>query len=621
MKTRPLLLGLVVPITTALIAPAHAHSGSGISIVGPVVDQAQQLLPATVPVNEIIFLLAAFLLAIHVFLRLHQNFSLRIRTRLLGGLMITVLALGIVAYAQPSHEVSISPPVRFTFFFGGDTGYYSGSLTGSTSSNRLIQPDFFLDLGDISYNGTTNGNPPTGNEADWCNFIKTNVQDRLGNPNFPYVFVTGNHEDGNPLTPFKDGYIDAFIGNNCLPLSAFNSQSTAGNGYINFIGSGLCTESTTCYGKEGYFDYPASNPVARFITITVADTVGNSTVPTANVNFNYCPLSVCGNQKMDDHWNWLTGIVFSAKNAGLWTFVAFHKPCLSPDLATGCEGNGNYGPTQDNLHNPNCQLETYLISHGVDVLLNAHSHAYARSKQLTCIGPTEPPSDSTVGITYSPSCVVNDGSTGVYTRGAGTVEVIQGVFSQRGEELNFSRADMNYFAKAMSARGTIDTSKPGTLNDCCWVYGSPVNMTSGNGVGMITVNATQISFTFLPSVYSHTVAGASKFADSFVIRSPSNSTNSTSPPGRSSLLLLESSIAAAILAVAVVSIFFVRRRKKGHDGQSPPVSQVATLKQKLPSIRIGMVSLRNPALRYSDAFWKWRSMLKPIISPRDRVFG
>src|SRR5207244_5940848 len=96
--------------------------------------------------------------------------------------------------------------------------------------------------------------------------------------------ITGNHEDGHAtLDGTNDGYIDAFIGDNCLPLSAFNSQSTAGNGYVNFIGSGLCTESTTCYGKEGYFDYPASDPIARIITLTVADTVGN--VSSTRVNY------------------------------------------------------------------------------------------------------------------------------------------------------------------------------------------------------------------------------------------------------------------------------------------------------------------------------------------------
>jgi hypothetical protein len=514
--------------------------------------------------------------------------------------MIAILALGMAAYALPSHEVSVTPPVSFTFFFGGDTGYYSGSLTGSMLSNRLIQPDFFLDLGDIGYNGTTNSHPPTGNEVDWCNFIKANVHNRLGNPNFPYVFVTGNHEDGNPdpANRYRDGYIDAFVGNNCLPLSAFNSQSTAGNGYINFIGSGLCTESTTCYGKEGYFDYPASNPIARFITITVADTVGNSTDPNANVNFNYCPLSVCGNQKMNDHWNWLTDVVSSAKNAGLWTFVAFHKPCLSPDLATSCEGNGDY-----NRHNPNYQLETYLVSHGVDVLLNAHSHAYARSKQLTCLGPTEPPDASTVGITYSPSCVVNDGSSSVYTRGAGTVEVIQGVFSQRSEELNFSRADINYFAKAMSSRGSIDTSRPGTLNDCCWAYGSPVNMTSGNGVGMMTVNSTQISFSFLPSVYSHTVAGASKFADSFAIRSPNNPTKSTTP-NELLPLIIESSIAAVIGVVAIDAALIFRRRKRNRNSQVPAFSRPALAKRRYSLLCLGAGWLKILIFCCSSAFWK-----------------
>jgi hypothetical protein len=587
MKTRPvLLLGLVIPIIMALIAPpAHAHAGAGVSIVGSVVYQTQQSSSAAIPVSEIIFLLAAFPLAIHLLSRLHKNLSFRIRTRLLGGLMITVLALGIVAYAQPSHEVSITPPVSFTFYFGGDTGYYSGSLTGSTASNRLIQPDFFLDLGDISYNGTSNGHPPTGNEVDWCNFIKANVQNRLGNQNFPYVFVTGNHEDGNPLTPFRDGYIDAFIGNNCLPLSAFNSQSTAGNGYINFIGSGLCTESTTCYGKEGYFDYPASNPIARIITITVADTVGNSTDPTANVNFNFCP-SLCNNTRMETHWNWLTGVVSSAKNAGLWTFVAFHKPCLSPDLATGCEGNGNY-----NGHNPNYQLETYLISHGVDVLLNAHSHAYARSKQLTCLGPTEPPSDSRVDITYSQSCVANDGSSGVYTRGAGTVEVIQGAFSQRSEQLNFSRADINYFAKAMSARGTIDTSKPGTMNDCCWVYGSPRNLTSGNGVGMMTVNTTQISFNFLSSIHSHDVAGATQFTDSFAIKTPSNPPKS-STPNELLPLIIESSIAAVVGVVAVDAALIFRRRRRNHNSRVPAFSRTASGKQRWSLLCLGPGSLK-----------------------------
>jgi hypothetical protein len=494
--------------------------------------------------------------------------------------MIVILGLGVVGYAAPSHEVSVTTPVSFTFYFGGDTGYYSGSLVPSNSSNRLIQPDFFLDLGDISYNGTTNGNPSTGNEADWCNFIRANVQNRLSNSGFqynlPYVLVTGNHDDGNPVTPQRDGYIDAFIANNCMPLSAFNSTATAGNGYINFVGSGLCTESTTCYGKEGYFDYPAANPIARIITITVADSVGNSTIPAANVNFNYCPLSVCGMANLDRHWTWLTSVISAAKQLGMWIIVAFHKPCLSPDLTTGCEGNG-----MPNGHNPNYQLESYLMSHGVDVLLNGHVHVYARSKQLTCLGSEEPVSGSTVGIRYDPTCVANDGSSGVYTRGKGTIEVIQGVFSQRDEQLNFSRPDINYFAKAMSARGTLNI----TPADCCWVNGNPMDMASGNGVGMMTVNATQVSFTWVPSVFSHNTQSSSKFSDSFVIGPQGNPTNNTSPPPKNTSppfdwsLTLLTSVAAAILAIIVLTVLLVRRRSKTIDSQGPHPSQTKMLRR------------------------------------------
>ena len=490
--------------------------------------------------------------------------------------MIAVLILGMADGLVPAHGVSVTPPVSFTFYFGGDTGYYSGNFSESMKSHQLVKPDFFLNLGDISYNGTSNGNSPTGNEVDWCNFIKANVQNRLGNPNYPYVMITGNHEDGHAtLDGTNDGYIDAFIGDNCLPLSAFNSQSTAGNGYVNFIGSGLCTESTTCYGKEGYFDYPASNPIARIITITVADTVGN--VSSTSVNYNYCPLSVCshnitspspGELVMDAHWNWLTGVVSAAKNAGLWIIVAFHKPCLVPDLLEGCEGNGSY-----NGHNPNYQLETYLMSHGVDALLTGHAHIHARSKQLTCLGPTEPPSDSKVNITYSQSCVANDGSSGVYNRGAGTVQIIEGVFSQRNDQLNFSRSDINYFAEAMSARGCCWQNGNGVGNVCCWQYGNAMDLTAGNGLGMMTVNATQISYKFLPSpTPSHTVAGASKFTDSFVIKSPSNPTDGRSPPGGLSPLILGALVATAMGAIALVIVTISRRRKTSDQNPNKPLA-------------------------------------------------
>jgi hypothetical protein len=98
------------------------------------------------------------------------------------------------------------------------------------------------------------------------------------------------------------------------------------------------------------------------------------------------------------------------------------------------------------------------------------------------------------------------------------------------------------------------------------VYGRPMNMTSGNGVGMMTVNATQISFNFLSSIYSHNVAGATQFTDSFAIRSPSHPPKSTTP-NELLPLIVESSIVAVIGVVAVDAALVVRRRKRTRNSK------------------------------------------------------
>src|SRR5206468_12223425 len=107
-----------------------------------------------------------------------------------------------------------------TFAFAGDTGPYgassssgqigTGSFVNSAASLQALHPglSFFVYVGHISYNGTSNGLPPTANQVLWCNFVKTNIQPNLGS-NFPWIQVVGNHEDGNS-TFAKEGYIDAF---------------------------------------------------------------------------------------------------------------------------------------------------------------------------------------------------------------------------------------------------------------------------------------------------------------------------------------------------------------------------------------------------------------------------
>ncbi len=476
--------------------------------------------------------------------------------------VVLVLLVGLGPFPVKSAS---STNVQFSFAFGGDTGQYgssygtavngTGSFFDTAASLQALPPglSFFVDDGDISYNGTSNGFPPTGNEVLWCNFVKTNIQANLGS-NFPWIQVVGNHEDGN--SPFaRDGYIDAFTAPNCLP------KPTG----IDFVPSTVgCPDAsllTGCYGREGYWDYPPASPVARFIMIAGAEKVGVGNVTTA---YSYCPLNVCGNLNFDRRWSWLKTTIDSAKAQGEWVVVFDHKPCLSPDTATACEGNGTF-----NNHNPGAQKWNLFFSEGVDLVINGHAHVYARSNQLSCDGPSEPWTSLPSNVTYSSSCVVNNGSSNVYTRGHGLINVINGVFSQIDGQLNFTRPDIQYFANAMSARVTPTVSP----SDCCWINGSAIDMNSGIGFGEVTVSATSLSYNWHMSLETHFIGHkAPVFSDSFTIQNPPPS--QTASQTGSILQFIQDHLmvigAAAVIIGMVVVIGAVRLSRN----RSKRVSQV-----------------------------------------------
>lgn len=425
--------------------------------------------------------------------------------------------ISISSLVPPNLPVAGEP--SFTFAFAGDTGQYGASYgTGQNGTASFVNSaaslqalpsglSFFVDDGDLSYNGTSNNNPATGIEVLWCNFVKANTQANLG-PNFPWIQVVGNHDDGNS-TFAKDGYIDAFTSPNCLP-------KPAGLGFIpSAVGCPDATLYSGCYGREGYWDFPPGQPLARFIVIAPADKVGNGTVTTA---YNYCPMSACNSQMMDKRWSWLKTTIDQAKASGEWVIVFSHKPCLSPDLETTCEGNGIF-----NGHNPDAQLWNLFFSEGVDLVINGHAHIHARSKQLTCLGPVEPVTDHHLpfalsSIIYSPSCVADDGSDNTYTRGRGVVNVIEGDFSQMDGQLNFTRADTSYFSDAMSPRA-LPTSSP---YYCCWTSSSAMDMNSGVGFGEVTISATTLSYSWHMSLLTHFVGSKSPtFSDNFIIQNGS----------------------------------------------------------------------------------------------------
>src|SRR6266480_260404 len=142
----------------------------------------------------------------------------------------------------------------FSFTAGGDIG---GNSNSSTALDLIAQSgsQFDLALGDLSYSERTP-------ESAWCSYVQSHV-----GSTFPFELLSGNHEDGGEGNK-PDGLIDTFT--QCLPDR------------LGAVGT---------YGKEYYFDYPASSPIARFIMISPDLTFTNGGL------YSYAAGT--------DHYNWL----------------------------------------------------------------------------------------------------------------------------------------------------------------------------------------------------------------------------------------------------------------------------------------------------------------------------
>jgi hypothetical protein len=81
-----------------------------------------------------------------------------------------------------------------------------------------------------------------------------------------------------------------------------------------------------------------------------------------------------------------------------------------------------------------------LFQKRVDLVLQAHDHNYQRSKQLTCA----------IVEQFSSSCVANDGSSGIYAKGRGTIFVVAGTFGQIFYPINFTNPNAAYFTSLAS---------------------------------------------------------------------------------------------------------------------------------------------------------------------------
>ena len=269
---------------------------------------------------------------------------------------------------------------QFSFASAGDYGFSSAAKT-VMSSMGSSGASFALGVGDLLYTQPTS----TVNEKTWCNQFKTSI------PNVE--LIVGNHETWETNSTDGGGSINKFVLDCPFTLGA----------------------ETGTYGFRYYFDYPSTNPLARFIMVDPA--IWNGTTSSSSLSY----ASGTAN------YNWVANAVDNARsNAIPWVIVVMHKICI---------GTGSQG----------CEVPmsflTMLMNKRVDLILQGHDHTYQRSKQLTC---------ATDG-TYVSSCVANPGSS--LTKGAGTVYVIDGTGGEGGGK-TVSKPNTGYFAAYCCSTGT-----------------------------------------------------------------------------------------------------------------------------------------------------------------------
>jgi hypothetical protein len=194
-------------------------------------------------------------------------------------------------------------------------------------------------------------------ESAWCSLIKQNAG------TMPYELVAGNHEDQDG----PDGLWSNFA--SCLPDK------------LGVTGS---------YARQFYVDYPADAPLVRVIMLAP-----KLRFPEGSTYWSY----KAGTQG----YVFAQNSIDTARAAGIpFVVVGMHMYCLSM-VNHPCAGSAD--------------LMNMLVAKHVDLYLQAHDHAYARSKQLALGG-----SCTALSVTaFNPDCVADASPTSAYTAGRGTV--------------------------------------------------------------------------------------------------------------------------------------------------------------------------------------------------------
>jgi hypothetical protein len=255
----------------------------------------------------------------------------------------------------------------------------------------------------------------------------THVKSQVGET-FPFQLVSGSEEDDNG----GEGHIDNFA--ECLP----DQMGSVGQ-----------------YPAQYYFDYQG---LARFIVLS----------PDLIINGQYYYYA-----DLNEYYTWAANAIDGARAAGIkWVVVAMHKNCHS------------MGPYYCRIFS---DLENLLINKRVDLVLNGHDRTYQRSKQLA----TSPTCEIVPIDWFNDNCVVNEGISNIYAKGAGTVFVVVGTAGADLYAIDTADSETGYFAAWMGA-----------------------NINPRHGLLKVTVSEDELAAEFVGSTPT------SDFSDSFWITSP-----------------------------------------------------------------------------------------------------
>lgn len=325
------------------------------------------------------------------------------------------------------------PPYSFSWSFG-DGGRSSGSnvshmfenagmytvrlnVTDSTGVMASRQHGVIVSSAIVSFAAFGDFDFTPNTAANWQALSGSGVNLTLAVGDFLYSIPTTQAAQQSWCSDFKasapGGNVEILVGNH----ETWEDNATSGGGSINkyviycpfTLGS-----YTGTYGFQYYFDYPSYAPLARFIMLDPSIWLGNTT----GTRVLYGDGSLAQ--------QWAAAAIDSARAEGIpWIIVGTHKNCISAGVE-GCE----IGP----------EFMSFLINKRVDIVIQGHDHDYQRSKQLTC---------ATAEV-YTPSCVVNDGSTGSYQKGTGTIFLIDGTGGAVLDHINATDGDYGYFARTNS---------------------------------------------------------------------------------------------------------------------------------------------------------------------------